>query len=179
MTPRIVAETSLTKQEDAAIRSSLCECFPADREIFAVTRAWHATYPTWSVIVEHQNRVIAHAAVVQREILVGAERILAAGIQNVFVVPEYRKTKQFRQIMSVAMQESLRRKLDLGLLFCDRNIAKIYGRLRWRLLKERKVIRVDETGRFQTLPEKNATMFYPLRHPNIPPGDIHLLGNDW
>lgn len=179
MTPRIVPETSITSQQDAAIRAALCECFPVDREIFAATRSWHGTYPTWSVLVEHEGHVIAHGGIVEREILVGAERVRAAGVQNVLVVPEHRKSNLFRQIMSAAMEESFRRELDLGLLFCTRDLARVYGWLRWRLLEGRQVIRVDESGRFQPLPEKNVTMFYPLRRPDIPPGDIHLLGNDW
>ena len=129
--------------------------------------------------MEHEGRVVAHAGVVEREILVGAERVLAAGIQNVLVVPEHRRSNLFRQVMAAAMEESLRREQDLGLLFCTRNLARLYGWLKWRLLEDRQVIRVDETGRFRPLPEKNVAMFYPLRLPEIPPGDIHLLGNDW
>ena len=179
MTPRIIPETSLTKAEDAAIRSALCECFPADRELFAKTRAWHGTYPAWSVLVENQDRVIAHVGIVEQEILVGAEQVHVAGIQNVLVVPEYRKTDLFRRIMLTAVHEAHRRGLDLGLLFCTRELARIYGWLGWRLLKGRSVVRVDETGLLQSIPENNVTMFYPLRRPDIPAGDIHLLGNDW
>ena len=120
MTPRIVLETSITPAEDAAIRAALCLCFPADREVFSQTRAWHGTFPTWSIIVEHQDQVIAHVGIVEREILVGVDRVRAAGIQNVLVVPEHRKTNLFRQIMSVAMEEARRRDIDLGILFCTR-----------------------------------------------------------
>ncbi len=178
-TPRVVTEESLTAAEDAAIRVALCRCFPPDREIFSKTRAWHGTLPTWTVIVQQEELVIAHAGIVEREILVGQERVRAAGVQNVLVVPEHRKSDLFRQIMSVAMAEALRRQLDLGILFCTADLARIYAWLGWRLLKDQSVVRVDEEGRFQSLPEKNVTMFYPLMRADIPPGDIHLLGNDW
>jgi predicted acetyltransferase len=179
VTPRIVSETSITSEEDAAIRDALCLCFPPDREIFSRTRAWHGTYPTWSVVVDHQRRVVAHAGVVEREILIGAERVRAAGIQNVLVLPEHRKSNLFRQIMSVVMEEARRRELDLGILFCTPDLGRLYAWLGWRLVKGRSVIRIDDEGLAQPLPEKNATMFYPLRLPDIPCGDIHLLGNDW
>ncbi len=177
--PRVIPEESLTAAEDAAIRVALCRCFPADHEVFAETRAWHGTLPTWSVVVEHENLVVAHAGIVEREILVGHERVRAAGVQNVLVLPEHRKSDLFRQIMSVAMEEARRRPLDLGILFCTSDLVRIYAWVGWRLLKGRSVVRVDEEGRFQALPEKNVTMFYPLAHADIPPGDIHLLGNDW
>ena len=178
-TPRIVPEESMTALEDAAIRAALCRCYPADQEVFSKTRAWHETYPTWSVFVEDGDQVIAHAGVIEREVLIGVERVRIAGIQNVLVVPEHRKSKLFRQIMLTAMEEALRRNIDLGLLFCIRDLARVYAGLGWRLLKERSVIRSDEKGVPQSLPEKNITMFYPLRRSDIPPGDIHLQGNDW
>ena len=179
MTPRLVAEKSLTAAEDAAIRVALCRCFPAEREVFAKTRAWHGTFPTWSVLVERQDLVIAHAGVVEREILAGNQPVRAAGIQNVLVVPEHRKSALFRQVMSLAMDEARRRELDLGLLFCTVDLARLYAGLGWRLVQGRSVVRIDQQGRVEPLPAKNVTMFYPLRRAEIPPGDVHLLGNDW
>jgi predicted acetyltransferase len=179
VTPRVIPEQSLTAAEDAAIRVALCRCFPPDREVFAKTRAWHGTLPTWSVVVEHGDLVVAHAGIVEREILVGHDRVRAAGVQNVLVAPEHRKSDLFGQIMSVAMAEALRRQVDLGILFCTAELARIYAWVGWKILEDRSVVRVDEEGRFRPLPEKNVTMFYPLVRADIPPGDIHLLGNDW
>jgi hypothetical protein len=177
--PRIVSEQSLTAAEDAAIRTALCRCFPADYEVFSKTRAWHGTFPTWTVLVPHEDLVIAHAGIVERDILVGQERVRAAGVQNVLVVPEHRASRLFQQIMSAAMEEARRRQLDLGILFCTANLAPLYAWVGWRLLNGRRVVRIDENGRPQSLPEKNVTMFYPLLRTDFPPGDIHLQGNDW
>jgi len=179
MTPRIVAETSLTAAEDAAIREGLCVCFPADREVFSRPRAWHGSLAAWSVLVDPEGPVIAHAGVVEREILVGARRVRAAGIQNVYVVPERRGKKLFQRIMSAAVDEARRRNLDLGMLFCAPGLVEAYSRLGWRLVTDRKVVRVDENGCFQPIPAKNLTLSYPLRFADFPPGDVHLLGNDW
>jgi hypothetical protein len=55
----------------------------------------------------------------------------------------------------------------------------VYAGLGWRLLKAQNVIRIDENGFPQSLPEKNVTMFYPLCRSDIPSGDILLQGNDW
>jgi nodulation protein A len=179
MIPRIVSEDLISPAEDAAIRAALCLCFPPDHAVFSQTRAWHGSQPTWSVLVNHRDRIVAHAGIVEREVLFGAERVWAAGIQNVFVLPECRGKGLFQQVMSAAMEEGLRRDLDLGLLFCNREIAAKYTRIEWRLLEGRNVTRINEEGRDEPLPAKNVTMVYPLLRPNAPPGDIHLLGNDW
>lgn len=179
LAPRIVPDESLTAAEDAAIRAALCRCFPVDHEVFARTRAWHGTLPTWTVLVGHEDLVIAHAGIVEREIVVGSARVRAAGVQNVLVVPEHRRSNLFRQVMSVAMDEARRRQLDLGILFCTADLARLYAWLGWQLLEGRHVVRIDEEGLPQPLPEKNVTMFYPLLRADFPPGDIHLQGNDW
>lgn len=176
---RIIPEDTLTESDDAAIRASLCRCFPRDQETFRQTRAWHGVRPTWSVVVEHDAAVAAHVGIVERAISVGEERLTVAGIQNVLVLPEHRKMGLFRQVMTAAMTEASRRGLDLGLLFCTPDLADKYARLGWRLLEPRIVIRIDENGQLQPLPSKNLTMFHPLRRTDLPPGEIHLQGNDW
>lgn len=178
-TTRIIAEASITQEEDAAIRAALCRCFPADISVFSQTRAWHGSLPAWSVVVECQGQIIANLGVVERKIRIGHEEFLAGGIQNVLVLPEHRKKHLFRQIMTVAVQESIRRNLDLGILFCTSNLVPLYAALRWQPAPGRNVTRIDENGLPQPLPSKNVTMFYPLHRFDIPPGDLHLQGNDW
>lgn len=176
---RVVAETAMSPAEDAAIRAGLCQCFPPDESVFSQTRAWHGSYPTWSVLVEQEGCIVAHAGIVERDVLFGVERVRVAGIQNVFVLPELRGGRLFRQVMSAAMEEALRRDLDLGLLFCTPDIGRKYARLDWQLLEGRNATRINEDGIAEPLPAKNVAMIYPLHHRNAPPGDIDLLGNDW
>jgi len=129
--------------------------------------------------MEHGEAVIAHAGIVEREIRAGTTPIRVAGVQNVLVLPEFRGQGLFRQVMCAAMEEARRRGLDLGLLFCTPEIGRKYTRLGWLLLTGRQVTRIDEHGRAQPLPAKNVTMFYGLRLEAVPPGDLHLQGNDW
>jgi hypothetical protein len=179
MTPRIVPEEFVTAEEDAAIRAALCLCFPANVDVYSRTRGWHGSLPAWSVIVEHQGQVIAHGGIVERKIRAGLEDVLVAGVMGVLVAPEYRKKHLFRQIMTLAMEEAYRRNFDLGVLFCFPELIPLYGALGWRLLSGRRVTRIDESGLPQPIPAKNVTMFYPLHRSDVPPGDIHLRGNDW
>lgn len=176
---QIVSEASIGPAQDAAIRAGLCACFPPDREVFSRTRAWHGSHPAWSVLAVEEDALIAHAGIVERQVLVGQEHIRVAGVQNVFVLPEYRGLGLFRQVMSAALEEAHKRGLDFGLLFCAPDIGRKYARQGWRLLEDRGVTRVDQQRRPQPLPAKNVTMFYPLAGRDLPPGDLHLLGNDW
>jgi predicted N-acetyltransferase YhbS len=179
MTPRIVDEESVKAEEDTAIRTALCRCFPANVDVYSRTRGWHGSLPSWSIIVEHEGQVVAHVGIVERKIRVGDEDVLVAGVMGVLVVPEHRKKHLFRQIMTLAMEEAYRRSIDLGILFCTPDLVLLYGAVGWRLLDARPVTRIDEEGFPQPLPAKNVTMFHPLRRKDMPPGDIHLQGNDW
>lgn len=90
MPPRIVPEAQVDEQLDQAIRVGLCACFPHSRETFSRTRAWRGSAPTWSVILEEGERIIAYVGVHQPTICVGEQPVNVAGVQNVFVLPEYR-----------------------------------------------------------------------------------------
>jgi GNAT superfamily N-acetyltransferase len=169
---QIVDEQAITPEMDAAIRAGLCECFPPDREVFSQTRAWHGSFPTWSVVIEQAGVVIAHAAVVEREILAGDQTVRVAGVQNVFVLPAYRGQGLCRQVMTAAMDHADLRGLDLGLLFCAPQISPPY-------VEHRRITRIDELGQSQPLPKNNVALFYPLRLGGLPAGDLHLQGNDW
>ena len=177
-TYRIIDERDMPDRLDGAIRRSLCACFPGDRESFSRTRAWHGSHPAWSVFAEYDGVVIAHAGIVDRTILVGALRVRVGGLQNVFVLPEHRGRGLFRSLMATVHEEAQRRGYELGMLFCSRDIGLLYERVGWRFI-ERDVTRIDDYGRPQPLPDKNLTMIDPLSRSDLPPGDIHLQGNDW
>lgn len=176
---RIVDEADISPALDAAIRDSLCICFPPDREVYSQTRAWHGSHPAWSVVIERDPIVVAHAGIVEREIIARGERIRVAGVQNVFVLPGHRGRGLFRHVMSAAMHEAHRRGLELGLLFCTPEIGQKYAHLGWQTLEGRTFTRIDEHGQPQPIPAKNIAMFYPLLRTSAPEGHWHLQGNDW
>lgn len=179
---QVVVDTAISPALDVSIREGLCACFPPDREVFCRTRAWHGSHPTWSVLVTedgHDSRVVAHAGIVERQILIGRERVCVAGVQNVYVLPENRGAGLFEQVMSAALEEARRRWLDFGVLFCSPEIGRKYARLGWLPLEGRNITRTDEHGRRQPLPPKNVTFYRLLTGRSLPTGDLDLLGNDW
>lgn len=104
---KIIGRRELQGETGRLIRKGLCVCFPADRDVFSKTLAWHGSVPSWGVVLEAGDRVISHVAVVDRTIRVGKESLQAAGIQNVFVLPEGRGKGLSQQVMNEAMREAL------------------------------------------------------------------------
>jgi GNAT superfamily N-acetyltransferase len=176
---RTVLEAEMTPELDAAIRRGLEVSFPEDAGIFSRTRAWHGSAPAFSIVLEHEGEVIAHVGVVDRVISAGGHALRVAGIQNVFVLPEFRRRGLTTALMEAAMREAAARDFDLGLLFCVPEIERVYSRSGWLTLDPRPTIRVDESGNEVEIPGKNIAMFYPLRQPSFPQGVLHLGGNDW
>ena len=174
----VVDEALILPQSDAKIRAGLCICFPGDANVFGRTRAWHGSMPSYSVLLEDADRVLAHLGVVRRTITVGDTPLVVAGVQNVFVVPECRGQGLAVRVLETAMTEARSRSFDGGLLFCVPALVPLYACAGWHDLGERQVIRVED-GRELPLPGKNTTMFYPLRVADMPDGVIHLGGNDW
>lgn len=176
---RIIDESSMDQATDRAIKAGLCACFPGNESVFSQTRAWHGSAPAFTVLLERDGRVITHVGVVQRTVSVGGMDVRVAGVQNVFVLPEYRGRGLGDRVLHAAMAEAMWRKLDLGLLFCLPALEKVYARCGWKTLPRRTVRATRAGGQRYVLDEKNIMMFYPLAMEQLPPGEIDLRGDDW
>jgi predicted N-acetyltransferase YhbS len=178
MEARIVDEREMSPELDAAIRRSLCICFPADAAVFAATRRWHGSAPAFSAVIEDGPEVIAHVGAVDRTVRFGAVPARAAGIQNVLVLPAHRGKGLSDAVMLAVQAEAARRGFDCGLLFCVPRLEKVYARVGWRTIPN-DAVRVDDDGAEAPIPGKNISMFLPLRLAAAPPGLLYLGGNDW
>jgi hypothetical protein len=174
----VLDETDIPLELDAQIRTDLCLCFPDDAEIYRQTRAWHGAVPAYTVIGREAGRVVSHVGVVDRMITVGGAPLRVAGVESVYVLPQYRGQRRSRPVLVTAIAEAARRQLDCGLLFCLPELAQVYTGCSWQALGPRPIIRVED-GRELPLPAKNIALFHPLRVRELPQGLIHLGGNDW
>jgi GNAT superfamily N-acetyltransferase len=175
----VMDEARMPPETDEAIRRSLCAAFPEkEAAFFAYSRAWHGSPPSYSVFLERDRRVVAHAGVVDRVVRIDGTPVRAAGVQNVFVLPESLGGGLSGLVMNAAMREARGRGFDVGMLFCVPQIRKVYSRVGWIDLGEREALRIRDE---ETLPcpGGNVAMFFPLRMPALPGGVIHLHGNDW
>jgi GNAT superfamily N-acetyltransferase len=176
---RVVLESAMDGRLDAEIRRGLCVCFPPDVEVFSKTRKWHGSGPAWSVIIEKGPTVIAHLGAVERTVEADGELVRVAGLQNVYVLPEYRKKGLSDEVLKASMVEAGRQGYDCGLLFCIPKIVDVYARCGWQTMPEVDVVRVDDDGVEKPLPGVNVGMYYPLKRKALAPKRIHLRGNDW
>lgn len=176
---RVVPEEQMDPRLDAEIRRGLCICFPPDVEVFSQTRKWHGCGPAWSVVLQEGPTVIAHLGAVERTVDADGEPVRVAGLQNVYVLPEYRKNGLSDQILNASMVEARRQGYDCGLLFCIPRIVGVYARCGWKTMPDVEVVRVDSDGQEKPLPGVNVGMYYPLKRQHWAPRRIHLRGNDW
>ncbi len=178
LTPRIIIEPHIDRRTDQSIRLGLCICFPDDVEFYSKTRGWNQYDPYITAVVERDKRVVAHATVIDKSITVGRQVVRVAGIMNVFVLSEYRKQGLATEVVRAALEEAERQGFDMGLLFCKAWLESVYSGAGWKKISDRHITRV--VGRRElTLRENIISVYYPLKLQSLPPGDIHLRGNDW
>jgi GNAT superfamily N-acetyltransferase len=176
---RVIAEESVTADLDRRIRDILVACFPADAAHFSHSRCWHSR-PAWVVVaLVRDGTVAAHCASVERGVMVcGTRPVTVAGVQGFSVMPDWRGSGLSDRIMEHAIEETRRRGIEAGLLFCLPELEKVYARMGWRRIDAAVVTR-DGSGNPAPLPEKNITMAIPVAIPAFPPGDLDLMGPDW
>ena len=174
----IVDEARMPAATDAAIRALLCECFPADVEVFRRTRHWHGCAPLFSVVLAEGDRVVGHVGVIVRTIRWGGARLVVAGIQNVAVHPSLRGHGCGAVLMTRAMAEAADRGLQLGLLFCLPRLEKFYRELGWETVRE-PITMADADGNVVAADRKSLCLVWKLAGSIPPPGPIDLQGRDW
>jgi predicted N-acetyltransferase YhbS len=173
-----VDERAMTPGVEAAIRELLCTCFPDAAWNFAHTRAWHGSGPEYSIVSCEGDRAIGHVGVVVREIACDGVRTRIAGVQNVAVHPERRRSGLSRLIMRESMQEAERRGIPFGVLFCVPGLENFYHSLGWYKVEAR-VTMLDETGADAPTDPKNIMMVKQLGEAPFTATVVHLLGADW
>lgn len=176
---QIYDEAALSPRLDLQIRQGLQYCFPKDAATFARNRAWHGSVPAFTGVVEREGQVIAHAGVVDRRVAYGARPLRTAGIQNVFVLPQWRGHGLCGRVLNRLMEEAGARGFDVGLLFCLPALEAIYAALGWQRLDGREVFLQNEPGSPQRLNNDNFVMAFRLNSPIPCEEKIHLMGNDW
>ena len=168
----------MDRETDQSIRHGLCICFPDDVEFYSKTRGWNQYDPHITTVIQQGNRVIAHAAAIDKRIQIGTVSVRAAGVMNVFVLPAHRNSGLAHVVVRAALDEAQEQGFDIGLLFCKKWLEQVYTRTGWHRIKDRSITRVV-AGKELPLREHIICMYVPLRMKTLPAGNIHLEGNEW
>jgi predicted N-acetyltransferase YhbS len=174
----LIDEERVDATTDRAIRRLLCECFPADAEAYAQSRAWHDATPAFSFVVRDAGQLLGHVSIVVREIRCDRTPVTVAGVQGLCVAARRRGTGLGPRLLTAARGEALRRGIRFGLLFCVPELEAYYGSQGWSRL-DRPVTMLDEHGRPAPLPAKNIAMQIALAGEPLPAGPLDLRGRDW
>lgn len=177
--PKILNESQIDGELDAAIRKSLCICFPWHKHIYENLRPWHGIAPLFTAFIERNSDIVAHVAVVDTQIKIDNRMFRVAGLQNVFVTPDYRKKGVSDIILQSAMSEAEKYDFDFGLLFTSYDpVLKVYARNGWVEIENQDFYKIED-GKNVAFPPAKRKMFYPLKLKNFPKGTVRLTTNDW
>ena len=174
----VIPDPEMPDQLDDEIRRLLCICFPADKAAFSHQRAWHDSWPAYTVVARAVDNLVGHVGMVVRSVEVSSLHVRVAGVQNFCVAPSHRGRGLSPKLMDRALLEARRRGIPFGLLFCVPELERLYTRLGWRTI-DVPVTMHDELGNAAPIPSKNIAMVVELSPSLFPQGPIDLQGRDW
>jgi aminoglycoside 2'-N-acetyltransferase I len=170
---RRVATADLAADEVAAIRAILWAAFGDGDEAMTEDDWQHALGGT-HVLVELDGRIVAHAAVVEREIHVGGTALRAGYVEAVATETERQGSGIGSRLMT-DVGALIRDRYQLGVLGTGRH--RFYQRLGWQTWAGRLFVRTTAGDR-RTPDEEGDVLILPT--PGSPPLDLTAaMSCDW
>jgi len=167
-TIRQLATAEFTEAETAEIRAIVRAAFEGDGEGFTDEDWRHATGGA-HFLLEHAGSLVAHAAVVERELRAGDLPIRAGYVEAVATRPDSQHEGHGTRLMA-AVQEHIRATYELGALSAAS--PAFYARLGWEPWQGPTAVRTA-TGTVRTPEDDDGIMI--LATPASPPFDRHAL----
>lgn len=175
---KFINESEISECLESGLKKSLCICFPKDEKVFSKVTYWQSV-PSYRVYLEKDGKVVSHIAVIDRVITVVDEEFRIAGIQSVFVLPEYRGSDICKEMFSHVIKEAQRRGFDFSLLGCMPELEKYYQRFGYKRLTGRQILYTDEGGNDHIIEDNEVIMWRPVCKEEIPTGNVNFNGNKW
>lgn len=178
---KIIFEDNFPLQLDAQIREQLTVAFPHSADYFKDNRGWKGTFPLWNVVVFNEaDKPVGYIGVIERTITVGRENFKIFGLQNVYVIEEYRGCGLAQKMLVEIEREALKRSLDFGLLFCRPHVESLYLRAGWKPLGRPKIFVTNNQGEVMERPFVHDSLFFKsITLSDIPKGIVYFNGPDW
>jgi GNAT superfamily N-acetyltransferase len=177
---QLLEENHLCIKNHEAIQKLLVSAFPQYKEIFSYASYWGAR-PSHRLWIEMQNgEIISHLDFEIRQINVGAESILIAGIGEVATHPKFHKRGLGRLLMS-ELNKALRTTtpVDFGYLQCRQAVLGFYTQVGWYIVNN-KVQYIDPDTDKLTLGDSNSLILPACCSiDKWPTGLIDLQGMPW
>jgi aminoglycoside 2'-N-acetyltransferase I len=164
----------LDPAEAAAIRTMLITAFGDDPEERLTDDDWEHALGGSHFVLDIEGKIVAHAAVVEREIRVGG-RPLRTGYVEAVATASDRQGRGLGSIVMTAVGEHIREHFQLGVLGTGRQ--HFYERLGWRSWRGPSSVRWP--GGLRTTPNDDGYLMV-LDTPATPPLDLDApIDCDW
>jgi aminoglycoside 2'-N-acetyltransferase I len=171
---RRLGSDDLTERQVSEIRDLLERAFGTDEEDRFRDSDWAHALGGTHFLLEAGDRIVAHAAVVERQLHLGDRAVRAGYVEAVATDPAHQRTGHGSRLMA-DVGEHIRDHYELGALGTD--VHAFYERLGWRTWRGPTSVRTD-TGLQRTPEEDGYVMVLPT--PSSPPLDLDAaISCDW
>lgn len=163
----------LQREFDALDRLAFGEMiFEEDHKFFGIQ--WAS--PDWMALGFLQGQLCTQLCIPKREILVGSEKIIVAGLGGMATHPEFQHQGAGTTLLSATekfMRDTIQ--VPFGLLVCAEDVRPFYEHSCWKVAADFLYFRQDQQRRVL----KSCVMTLQLTDRPWPAGDIDLCGLPW
>jgi aminoglycoside 2'-N-acetyltransferase I len=163
---RHLATSELTRPETGAIRALMAAAFDSDEEERFSDDDWQHAVGGVHFVLELDDEIVSHAAVVEREIHVGGRPLRTGYVEAVATAPE-RQGMGLGSIVMTDVSDHIRERFELGGLGTGRQ--SFYGRLGWQVWAGPTSVRTADGD--QPTPDEDGSVMV-LATPTSPPLDL-------
>jgi aminoglycoside 2'-N-acetyltransferase I len=163
---RRLATSELSRSEIAQIRALMDVAFGSDEDGGFTNEDWDHAIGGIHFVLELDGAIVAHAAVVERDLHIDGEPYRTGYVEAVATAPD-RQGLGLGSIVMTEVTEDVKERFELGALGTGRQ--SFYGRLGWRVWEGATWVRT-EAGDLRTPDEDGAIMV--LATPTSPPFDL-------
>ena len=172
--PRRVSTPGLTPAEIAAIRDVLVAAFGPNEDDRFTDHDWEHAVGGLHFVLDLDDEIVAHAAVVERELHVDGRPLRTGYVEAVATAPD-RQGSGLGSLLMADVTSYIREKFELGALGTGRH--HFYERLGWLTWAGPSFVRTADG--VQPTPEDDGYILV-LPTPSSPPLDVGgSIGCDW
>jgi GNAT superfamily N-acetyltransferase len=163
MTVHLVSEKDLTRAREERIQALLLAAFPQHKEIWSRHTFWGgpAEYRLW---LEREDKIIAHLGFAKRDIRVGEQEVLIAGVGAVATYPNFQGKgvgkKLFAELRKILLTQL---PVDFAFLECREAVIGFYEKAGFTL--HRQTVYCFHPGKQEWIYDEGAKMIMPVRKP--------------
>jgi aminoglycoside 2'-N-acetyltransferase I len=171
---RQLSTPQLTGSETEAIRALMDAAFGSDEEEGFSDDDWEHAVGGIHFVLELDGEIVAHAAVVERDIHVAGQPLRTGYVEAVATAPE-RQGMGLGSIVMTDVTDHIRERFELGGLGTGRQA--FYGRLGWQVWAGPSSVRTADGDR--PTPDDDGSIMV-LATPTSPPLDLTApISSDW